>query len=1498
MKTVCDGTQQITAIYVSGESSISGTLPDVFAELVALRQFTLSGTQVGGRVPPSLLSHPRLSVLDLRDNDFEGAIPDVSLSRRRLAQAPPGGGEGEGPLTVIDLSFNRRMSGAVPESFCALNRRLAKVIMTDMQLEGELPADCGRLPELKELILDNNRISGDISNWLNDASDLGSLEILEMRRNRLDGALPADVHVILPRLRELALTQNSLAGPLPSLPRGIEVVDLQANALSGALDLDRMLPGWSTGTPFASLRRLYLTRNFLEGEIPAAVAAAAPNLEILLLADNQLRGELPEEVCRLGEIFGGGGAPAAAGFVSFFSVADNVRLCGRLPSCFGGTPFAGASSNIDTASPFYKTAVGMTCDQTPPECEQGERRFNCIITPPTKSEINAYNIGILPFADPESQDELVYHVGVGSYLFEYSPSRAEARAIKDVGLVPASVRTTALGLIANRLSRRESGRRRALSGLPAAALPFESPAPPGPEGRELERFRPAEDEAFRQAHRRRLRQQRQQQQQRAAAAGSGAAPEGDGDGDDYMILQKVPLPPSPRDSEVGRRLAELDEVEWRVDRATGAPVAVPVSGYAFVNPFYRVARWPDGAMASPILQLDARNLTALREAGADVAGMTRAEVRGLLEDREDDFQFVYSGDSWYDCGDPDRTDAAAAACVDIGTPFPRLDDLRPLFALSGNSDPKLLFKSDDGGEGGGEGGGGGSSDSKQCRAVWNVSEGKDGLVVCDIKNGINVYGIVQVYNGGSALPRPQRTTSVSPPTLLDGTPPTGGRVFATRDCADSASTFNSQADTESLPLCFYGFEDTESGVVYYEFQVVRVLPNTGMDGESSQRNLTDWVLYEPDPEDPEPAIGASANGFALADGDVVFVRVKAVNLAGLETVVSSNPVVIESHDDSVDIALIVIVVVVVVVAALVFLFVLWRFHRYRKDMKRREAVRERRTILVTTMNVHLNRGTPPFSNIENEKPSVTFVFTDVESSTLLNATDPEAYAKVQAVHDNVMREEIAKHQGYEIATEGDAFQVAWTDPCSALSFATQVQARLLSVPWTRDVLKLPKAAEVHAPDSNGELLVWRGPRVRIGVTLVGPEEYSRSVHPVTKRIGFGGSGFELAKEVGDAGFGGQVVVTDSAWQQIRKNPGAAGFPRVKDIGQYRVLGDRVHLYDAAPTVALSGTGIAHRGFERVEDEYEMLAEGRGLDVVPVPAPDGDGTFTFVMLKIESLGLPPAHRFWREFGDPFESPGAADRGGAREPSTHRGAPRDALDSVHTHAVGAGESLPAHLAELYLRQLQELWTQLNGFAFEIEPACGAVALCFETVTDAVRFVMTAQACLLCMEWGDPALDLAKSSGLGSWDDGTYGADGRLLWRGPRVSMAVHRTADARSCARGPPPAKADGEARQGEERKEARDAEDRGGGGGREPADDALLHQELLATDFLSGDGSTSFAGTGVRQSQALLATCHGGQIILSEAAWKGINDKLSGTPAPAPRPATDPHRGSAAVPRSL
>ncbi len=78
---------------------------------------------------------------------------------------------------------------------------------------------------------------------------------------------------------------------------------------------------------------------------------------------------------------------------------------------------------------------------------------------------------------------------------------------------------------------------------------------------------------------------------------------------------------------------------------------------------------------------------------------------------------------------------------------------------------------------------------------------------------------------------------------------------------------------------------------------------------------------------------------------------------------------------------------------------------------------------------------------------VTFLFTDVEGSTRLWASDVEGTAKAFEAHDRIVREAIEERGGYVFNTGGDSFRAAFSDPVAAVSAASAATERLRLHPW-------------------------------------------------------------------------------------------------------------------------------------------------------------------------------------------------------------------------------------------------------------------------------------------------------------------------------------------------------------------------------------------------------------------------------------------------------------------
>src|SRR3954453_16978294 len=78
--------------------------------------------------------------------------------------------------------------------------------------------------------------------------------------------------------------------------------------------------------------------------------------------------------------------------------------------------------------------------------------------------------------------------------------------------------------------------------------------------------------------------------------------------------------------------------------------------------------------------------------------------------------------------------------------------------------------------------------------------------------------------------------------------------------------------------------------------------------------------------------------------------------------------------------------------------------------------------------------------------TVTFLFTDVEGSTRLLHELGDGYAEVLAEHRRVLRAAFARYGGVEVATQGDAFFVAFAKATDALAAAAEAREALTAGP--------------------------------------------------------------------------------------------------------------------------------------------------------------------------------------------------------------------------------------------------------------------------------------------------------------------------------------------------------------------------------------------------------------------------------------------------------------------
>jgi class 3 adenylate cyclase len=79
--------------------------------------------------------------------------------------------------------------------------------------------------------------------------------------------------------------------------------------------------------------------------------------------------------------------------------------------------------------------------------------------------------------------------------------------------------------------------------------------------------------------------------------------------------------------------------------------------------------------------------------------------------------------------------------------------------------------------------------------------------------------------------------------------------------------------------------------------------------------------------------------------------------------------------------------------------------------------------------------------------TITFLFTDIESSTKMWERSSHAMHRALSGHDEILRETIEKRRGYVFKTVGDAFCCAFLTTPDALEAALEAQRALLGEEW-------------------------------------------------------------------------------------------------------------------------------------------------------------------------------------------------------------------------------------------------------------------------------------------------------------------------------------------------------------------------------------------------------------------------------------------------------------------
>ncbi|GLU06079.1 hypothetical protein SLE2022_231420 [Rubroshorea leprosula] len=185
-------------------------------KLVHTKHFHLGKNKLSGEIPEQIFSSNMTLVHVLFDsNELNGPIP----STLGLVES----------LQVIRFD-NNSLSGSVPSNLSNLTN-LQELSLSNNKLNGSLPSLIG-MSNLNTLDLSNNSFSTSlIPTWV---SSLSSLTTLRMESNHLQGQVPVDLFK-LPNLQTMGLKGNQLNGSL-DITKGfsnqLSLIDLQNNEIT------------------------------------------------------------------------------------------------------------------------------------------------------------------------------------------------------------------------------------------------------------------------------------------------------------------------------------------------------------------------------------------------------------------------------------------------------------------------------------------------------------------------------------------------------------------------------------------------------------------------------------------------------------------------------------------------------------------------------------------------------------------------------------------------------------------------------------------------------------------------------------------------------------------------------------------------------------------------------------------------------------------------------------------------------------------------------------------------------------------------------------------------------------------------------------------------------------------------------------------------------------------------------------------------------------------
>ena len=231
------------------DNRLTGTLEEgSFADRPLLHYLDLSGNQIQGIVPVSLLENPYLQVLDLHNNQLSGELPAtlevhyhlefVALQNNTIGGALPASLTNWTQLKHLDLSHNALM-GPLPDFVADLQTLEYLFLARNAFTPGPIPSSWTLLSGIQELSLKGCQRTGVVPDYISQWTEL---RLLDLDDNDLEGEVP-DLSA-LSELQFLWLNRNErLSGELSTLSSTLQAVFVdRTNLTAGDGALEALCP--------------------------------------------------------------------------------------------------------------------------------------------------------------------------------------------------------------------------------------------------------------------------------------------------------------------------------------------------------------------------------------------------------------------------------------------------------------------------------------------------------------------------------------------------------------------------------------------------------------------------------------------------------------------------------------------------------------------------------------------------------------------------------------------------------------------------------------------------------------------------------------------------------------------------------------------------------------------------------------------------------------------------------------------------------------------------------------------------------------------------------------------------------------------------------------------------------------------------------------------------------------------------------------------------------